>query len=140
MKDINFIPKIQGATLTVLCSIFRNKVTVYKGNQRGIVITVSLKIRSRTKHIAIKYHHFQSFIINGDIEIKRIDTKEQIADIFTKTLDSELFKYLNYNFNSWQIIGILIYEGGLILHALGGYLSRSVIKWLTQEPDTEFFY
>ena len=34
------------------------------------------------KHIAIKNHHFQSFIVNGDVDIKNVDNKEQIANIF----------------------------------------------------------
>ena len=51
------------------------------------------------KHIVIKYHHFQSFVANGDVEIKHVDTKEYIADIFMKPLDSELFGYLRYKLN-----------------------------------------
>ena len=62
------------------------------------------------KHIAIKYHHIHSFSGNCDVEIQHIDTKEQIADIFTKPLDSELFRYLCYKLNSWYINGVLIHE------------------------------
>ena len=39
---------------------------------------------SRTKHIGIKYHWFRSKIIDGEIEIERIATDLQKADIFTK--------------------------------------------------------
>jgi hypothetical protein len=38
----------------------------------------------RTKHIAIKYHWFKSHLKQGEIEVRRIDTKVQKADIFTK--------------------------------------------------------
>ena len=48
-------------------------------------------MQPRTKHIAIKYHHLRIFVANGDVEIKYIDTKKQIVDIFTKPLDSEFF-------------------------------------------------
>ena len=48
------------------------------------------------KHIAINYHKFQSFFVNGDVEIQHIDTKEQITDTFTNPLDFELFVYLGY--------------------------------------------
>ena len=54
-----------------------------------------------TKHIAIKYHQFRIFVVNSDIETQHIDTKEQIADIFMKLLDYELFIYLRYKLNSW---------------------------------------
>ena len=63
------------------------------------------------KHIAIKYHHFQSFVTKGDVEIQHIDTKKQLADIFVKTLDSELLRYIHYKLNNWYMNGILIYEG-----------------------------
>ena len=53
------------------------------------------------KHIAIKYHHFQSFVENGDVKIEHVDIKEQIADIFMKPLDSELFGYIRYKINGW---------------------------------------
>ena len=87
--------------MKVLCSLLENTVKVYKYNKGAITLTVSQKIRHRKKHIMIKYHHFQSFVANGDVEIKHVDTKEQIADIFTKPLDSELFGYLHYNLNGW---------------------------------------
>ena len=48
------------------------------------------------KHIIIKHHNFQSFVVNGDVKIKHVNTKEQITYIFTKPLDSKLFGYLPY--------------------------------------------
>ena len=54
-----------------------------------------------TKHIAIKYCHFRSFVANCDVEIKHIGTKEQIVGIFMKLLDYEFFVYLRYKLNGW---------------------------------------
>ena len=36
------------------------------------------------KHIAIKYHHFLFFVVNGKVEIQHITT-EQITDIYEAT-------------------------------------------------------
>ena len=83
MKEIEFVLKLQWDNLTVLCSIFEKPVT------------------PRMKNIAIKYHDFRSFVANGDVDIKQVDTKDQIADIFTKPLDYELFGYLRYTINGW---------------------------------------
>ena len=99
MKEIEFVLKLQGENLTLLCSIFEKPVTtvtVYEENQGVIALAVSPQMRPRTKHIYIKYHHFLSLFANGDIKIKHVDTKEQITDIFMKPLDSELFGYLRY--------------------------------------------
>ena len=95
------ILNIQGDTPTLLRSLTKNPVTVYEENQGAIALTVSTKMRPHTNHIVIKYHNFWSFITNGDVYIKRVDTKEQIADIFTKPLDSELFGYLCYKLDGW---------------------------------------
>ena len=98
----------------LLCSLFKKPVTLvtfYKDNQGEIVIAVSPQIRPHTNHIAIMYHHFRSFVVNGDVQIKHADTKEQISDIFTKPLDSELFGYLCYKLNGRYVNGILLCEG-----------------------------
>ena len=58
-----------------------------KENQSCIYVAESNKLSPRTKHISIKYHHSQSFIKNKFIQICYIDTQEQIADIFIKSLD-----------------------------------------------------
>jgi len=49
------------------------------------------KMRPRTKHIALKYHHFREHVANGTIKINLVATKDQIADIFTKALDKPTF-------------------------------------------------
>ena len=49
-------------------------------NSKGPLMT------SRTKHIGIKYHWFRSKIQPTSIDILRIDTKQQRADMFTKGL------------------------------------------------------
>jgi len=41
---------------------------------------------ARTKHIGIKYHWFRSEIKPNEIEILRVSTDLQRADIFTKGL------------------------------------------------------
>ena len=59
------------------------------------------KIRPRTKHIAVKYHHFRSHVASGAIKVVRVDTKEQLADIFTKALPREAFQYLRKQLLGW---------------------------------------
>jgi hypothetical protein len=54
---------------------------------------------SRTKHIAIQYHFLRDHQQWGDIEIAYINTKEQLADIFTKPLDEKTFTKLRHELN-----------------------------------------
>ena len=55
-KVIEFVLNMQRDTLMLLCSLFDNPVTVYKDNHGLITLT---EMKPRTKHILIKYHHFQ---------------------------------------------------------------------------------
>jgi hypothetical protein len=71
-------------------------ITYHEENLSAIAMAESLKFTPQTKHIAIKYHHFQSrvqryFNNSGDIKIKYILTKLQLADILTKSLENESF-------------------------------------------------
>ena len=63
---------------------------VWEDNEGCISLANNGRFSPRTKHIAIKYHHFRQHVTNGSISIHSIDTKEQIADIFTKPLDESL--------------------------------------------------
>jgi hypothetical protein len=48
----------------------------------------------RAKHIKVRYHFLRDYAEKGEIEMKFIDTKSQLADIFTKPLDSSYFASL----------------------------------------------
>ena len=74
---------------------------VFEDNESCIKMTKSEKYTPRTKHIALKYHHFRSFVDKNIIRILPISTKEQIADILTKPLEISTFEYLRKKLNGW---------------------------------------
>ena len=55
-------------------------------NQSCIKMATGTKFSPRTKHIALKYHHFRSNVKSGWVEITYIPTDEKLADILTKPL------------------------------------------------------
>jgi hypothetical protein len=59
---------------------------LYEDNAGAYELAKALKMRPRTKHIALKYHCFREYVSNG--------TKDQLADIFTKALDKPSFIHL----------------------------------------------
>jgi hypothetical protein len=75
--------------------------TLFEDNNGALELAKTPRYRPRTKHIAIKYHHFREHVKNGTVSIKAIDTKEQIADQFTKGLQSAIFKYLRFKLLGW---------------------------------------
>lgn len=79
---------------TIRCKLFED-------NNGALALAKDAKYRPRTKHIALKYHHFRSYVKDGKIEILPIDTKDQVADQFTKALDEQTFNYLRNKLMGW---------------------------------------
>ena len=65
------------------------------------------KFTPRTKHIAIKYHHFWKHVKthhsnpDGFVEIKYCVIEEQVADIFTKPVWDDIFVKLRLKMLNW---------------------------------------
>ncbi len=47
-------------------------------------------MRSRTKHIAVCYHHFREHVPHGKVKIFLIDANDQPADIATTAVPQDL--------------------------------------------------
>ena len=65
-------------------------------NTSAINISESPVMHSKTKHISIKYHFLRDQVSQKVVKSEYIDTKEQIADIFTKPLPKEAFEHLRH--------------------------------------------
>ncbi len=71
-------------------------IKVQEDNHSCIAVANNSKFSPQTKHIAIKYHHFQKHVITqsnteGFISIDYCSTDDQIADIFTKPVRDDIF-------------------------------------------------
>ena len=75
------------------------KVPLLCDNESAIRMADNPVEHSRTKHIAIRYHFLRDHQQKGDIEISYINTKDQLADIFTKPLDEQTFNKLRHELN-----------------------------------------
>ena len=53
-------------------------------------------MHSKTKHITIKYHFLRDQVSQKVVRLEYINTKEHIADIFTKPLPKESFEHLRH--------------------------------------------
>jgi hypothetical protein len=60
----------------------------------AICLAHNLIFHERAKHIKVRHHFLRDHVEKGGIEIKFIDTERQLADIFTKPLDSSHFASL----------------------------------------------
>nr|GEU60879.1 retrovirus-related Pol polyprotein from transposon TNT 1-94 [Tanacetum cinerariifolium] len=71
-----------------------NKIPLYCDSQSAISISCNPVQHSRTKHIHTRYHFIKAHIENGIIELYFVRTEYQLADMFTKALPEDRFKYL----------------------------------------------
>ena len=94
LQDINKIFNLNLDEPEFNCKLFED-------NNSCIAIATSNRFSPRTKHIAIRCHHFQHYIKQKLVTILPIDTKEQLIDIFTKPLDETLFLYLRAGLLKW---------------------------------------
>jgi hypothetical protein len=75
---------------------------IWEDNQGCIHLANDLlQNRPRTKHISIKWHHFQDEIKKGNIKITKIHTSLNISDILTKTLVTSKFIGLRKFLMGW---------------------------------------
>jgi hypothetical protein len=75
--------------------------TIFEGNKDCVELVNAPKLCPQTEHIGLKYHHFRSHVARGGIKILWIDTKNQLADIFTKPLPTSSFEYLRHLLLGW---------------------------------------
>jgi hypothetical protein len=61
----------------------------------------------RAKHIKVRCHFLRDHVEKGDIVIKFIDTERELADIFTKPLDSSHFASLRGQFGICRPYGLV---------------------------------
>jgi hypothetical protein len=61
-------------------------------NNGSIVLTGDPSFHNRVKHIDIKYHYIRECVDRGDVDVSYVNTKDNIADAFTKPLDTKSFR------------------------------------------------
>ena len=81
--------------------------TCFEDNAGCLELAKAPKLRPRTKHIAVKYHHFRSHVYNketnpeGSLHLKYVNTNHQLADMFTKGLSEATFERLRLAVCGW---------------------------------------
>ena len=71
---------------------FRLASGMWSDNQSSIAIASNPVLHQRTKHIAIKYQYVNECVKNGCIVIEYIRSKDNIADMFTKSVGPIIFQ------------------------------------------------
>jgi hypothetical protein len=76
--------------------------TIFEDNASCIAIaTKDNHHKPRTKHISLKYHHFKDYVPSGALQIVKIASASNLADIFTKPLAQALHERLRLSMMGW---------------------------------------
>ena len=67
---------------------------IFCDNQGSIQISIDLVERQRTKNIEIHMHYIRVLICDQIISLQYYPTKQQVADIFTKSFTKDKFSEL----------------------------------------------
>nr|GEZ87659.1 ribonuclease H [Tanacetum cinerariifolium] len=71
-----------------------DKIPMYCDSKTAIAISCNPVQHSHTKHIDVRYHFIKEKVEKGIVELFFVETEYQLADLFTKALLVERFKYL----------------------------------------------
>jgi hypothetical protein len=69
-------------------------ISIFCDNTRTINISKNPVMHSNMKHSLIKFRFLWEQFAEKNIRVEYVGTKEQVADIFTKSLQREAFEYL----------------------------------------------
>jgi len=105
---------------------------VFEDNSGVLEITKDPKMRPRTKHINIKYHHFRNnFVDRGEISLHAINTKDQPANMLTKPLNEAVLSKTKSS--SWAgVLERLVMRGSVKKQAMG---QVKIIASLNLAPE-----
>ena len=76
-----------------------DKVPLWCDNESAIKISLNPVQHFKTKHIEIRCHFIRDDIRRGEIELKYVNTHDNLADIFMKPLDEARFCELRHELN-----------------------------------------
>ena len=80
----------------ILCSVFEDNA--------GALSLANLELphmTPRSKHYAVKYHWFRACLKPENIRVLKVESKWQLADIFTKGLPKGTFKNIREQLMEW---------------------------------------
>ena len=84
----------------------QESITIHEDNQAAIALTKNPQFHDRTKHIQVKYHWIREQVSNGNFKLTYVDTKNQLADLFTKALQGFVLRPL------YRRLGLSIHNSG----------------------------
>ncbi|WVZ70884.1 hypothetical protein U9M48_019514 [Paspalum notatum var. saurae] len=77
------------------------RIPILCNSSSAISVAKNPVLHSRTKHIDVRYHFLRDNYQKGMIDIVKVASENQVADILTKPLDLETFARLRGELGGW---------------------------------------
>ena len=74
------------------------KIIVYCDNQSALHIARNPAFYSKTKHIGVQYHFVREVVEEGSVDMQKIHTKDNLADVMTKSINADKFYWCNSSY------------------------------------------
>jgi hypothetical protein len=87
---MQLVKEMNDKGLTTYSDVPKVYCKAFEDNSGALEIARTHKMRPRTKHINLVYHHFRSFVKKGLVVIWPIKTEDQPEDIMTKPTARDL--------------------------------------------------
>ncbi|KAH9681106.1 hypothetical protein KPL71_026832 [Citrus sinensis] len=69
----------------------QEKISVYCDSQSALHMARNPVFYSRTKHIGVQYHFVREVVEDGSVDLQKIHTKENLANVMTKPINADKF-------------------------------------------------
>jgi hypothetical protein len=77
--------------------MYDDPISFFFYNTSAINISKNIVIHSRKKHISIKYHFLREKVMENDVNLEYVPTKDHISNILPKDIPKDTFEYLLEN-------------------------------------------
>ena len=98
---MNIIKEMKERQFDVISTQPKVHCKVFEDNSGALEMAQNHKIRPRTKHINVMYHHFRSYVKSGEISIHACNTDDMRADILTKNVNSTILHRHRFAIMGW---------------------------------------
>jgi Reverse transcriptase (RNA-dependent DNA polymerase) len=98
---MRLVAELHGVGFALNNNVPKVHCKVFEDNSGALAMAQTPKMRPRTRHMNLKYHHFREAVTSGLVSIHAINTAEQVADILTKPLPVLQFRKLRKYMMGW---------------------------------------
>jgi hypothetical protein len=87
-KDVLYVNNLLNEFTTVAKPTY-----IFVDNSGAIAIASKNINNQRTKHIDVRYHHVRDWVQSKVVQVEKIGTIDNLADLFTKPLPTQLHQH-----------------------------------------------